>query len=109
MWPTGFVGKAAELLDELPQESFVDVAFIDADKVGYIGYWERLVPRVVDNGLILADNVLYYGEAVSPDAENNAAAIRAFNEHVLSDDRVQTVMLPLADGLTIARKLPQKT
>ncbi|MET8763318.1 class I SAM-dependent methyltransferase [Lentzea sp. NPDC004782] len=101
------IGNAADLLDELPQESFVNIAFIDADKVGYITYWEQLVPRMVDNGLILADNVLYYGDAVSPEAEGNAAAIRAFNEHVMADDRVQPTMLPLADGLTIARKLPR--
>ncbi|USX55490.1 O-methyltransferase [Lentzea sp. HUAS12] len=100
------VGPAADLLDRLPLEPAVDLVFIDADKVSYIGYWEQLLPRVVENGLIIADNVLYAGEATSAHAEGNAAAIRAFNEHVRADDRVQAVMLPLADGLTIARKLP---
>ncbi|MGZ3146384.1 O-methyltransferase [Lentzea chajnantorensis] len=100
------IGPAADLLDRLSPEPAVDLVFIDADKVGYIGYWEQLLPRVVDNGLIIADNVLYAGEATSAHAEGNAAAIRAFNEHVRADDRVQAVMLPLADGLTIARKLP---
>lgn len=100
------VGPAAELLDRLPREPCVDLAFIDADKVGYLGYWEQLVPRMVDNGLILADNVLYAGEVVRPDAEGNARAIDEFNAHVRADGRVQTVMLALADGLTVARKLP---
>ncbi|KZB87985.1 O-methyltransferase [Amycolatopsis regifaucium] len=98
------VGPAAETLGRLPDEPFVDLAFIDADKVGYIGYWEALVPRIRPNGLIAADNVLYAGEAASPDAEGNARAIRAFNEHVLRDDRVESVMLTVADGLTLARK-----
>ncbi|EME65657.1 O-methyltransferase [Amycolatopsis decaplanina] len=97
-------GPAAETLRKLPDEPFVDFAFIDADKVGYIGYWEALVPRIKPNGLIAADNVLYAGEAASPHAEGNARAIREFNEHVLRDDRVESVMLTVADGLTLARK-----
>ncbi|WP_254205362.1 O-methyltransferase [Nocardia alni] len=98
------IGPAAETLAGLPDEPFADLVFIDADKVGYIGYWELLVPRVRPGGLLIADNVLYAGEAVSPDATGNAAAIREFNDHVLADPRVDSVLLPVADGITLARK-----
>ncbi|MCX2954732.1 O-methyltransferase [Lentzea sp. NEAU-D7] len=98
------LGPAAETLRGLPQEEFVDLAFLDADKVGYLAYWEELVPRLRPNGLIVADNVLYAGEAASPDAVGNARAIREFNEHVRNDDRVESVLLTVADGLTLARK-----
>ncbi|GAA0362494.1 O-methyltransferase [Actinoallomurus spadix] len=97
-------GPAAESLRTLPDEPFVDLVFIDADKVGYVDYWELLVPRVRPGGLLIADNVLYAGEAVSPDATGNAQAIRDFNAHVLADDRVESVLLTVADGLTLARK-----
>jgi caffeoyl-CoA O-methyltransferase len=98
------IGPAAPALTELPLEPFIDLAFIDADKVSYVDYWELLVPRMADNGLILADNVLYAGEAVTADAVGNARAIREFNAHVLADTRVESVLLTIADGLTIARR-----
>ncbi|WP_410604760.1 O-methyltransferase [Amycolatopsis sp. lyj-90] len=98
------LGPAKDTLRELPAGLLIDLAFIDADKVGYLDYWELLVPRIRPGGLLLADNVLYYGEAVSPDAVGNAKAIREFNAHVLADNRVESVMLTVADGLTIARK-----
>jgi caffeoyl-CoA O-methyltransferase len=98
------LGPAADTLRDLPDDVLVDLAFIDADKVNYITYWELLVPRLRPDGLLLADNVLYAGEAVSPDATGNAKAIRQFNAHVRADDRVESVMLTIADGLTIARK-----
>ncbi|AYY13063.1 O-methyltransferase [Actinobacteria bacterium YIM 96077] len=98
------VGPALDTLRALPDRPFIDLAFIDADKPRYHDYWEQLVPRVRAGGLLLADNVFYGGEAVSPDASGNAAAIRAFNERVRADERVESVMLPIADGLTLARK-----
>jgi caffeoyl-CoA O-methyltransferase len=98
------VGPASETLRSLPVAPVIDLVFIDADKVGYLDYWEQLVPRVRPGGVLLVDNVLYYGEAVSPEATGNAKAIRDFNAHVLNDDRVESVMLTIADGLTFARK-----
>jgi caffeoyl-CoA O-methyltransferase len=98
------IGPAARTLRELPDDLVVDLAFIDADKVGYIEYWELLVPRLRPGGLILADNVLYAGEAAEPDATGNAGSIRAFNAHVRADERVESVLLTIADGLTLARK-----
>ncbi|EFG04820.1 O-methyltransferase [Streptomyces clavuligerus] len=100
------LGPAAERLRELPEEPMIDLVFLDADKPGYDTYWELLVPRVRPGGLLLADNVLYAGEAADPRCTGNGRAIRLFNERVRADSRVESVMLPLADGLTIARRLP---
>lgn len=98
------IAPALETLRALPQDPVIDLAFLDADKSGYRAYWDELVPRLRPGGLILADNVLYGGGAVHADAQGNALAIREFNAHVRADERVESVMLPIADGLTLARK-----
>jgi caffeoyl-CoA O-methyltransferase len=98
------LGPAARTLGALPATAEIDLVFLDADKPGYLGYWELLVPRVRPGGLLLADNVLYGGEAAEETPTGNAAAIDAFNAAVRADDRVEAVLLPIADGLTIARK-----
>jgi caffeoyl-CoA O-methyltransferase len=98
------LGPAADTLRALPTTADVDLVFIDADKVGYVEYWDLLVPRVRPGGLLLVDNVLYGGEVVHESPSTNAKAIDAFNNHVRADDRVESVMLPIADGLTVARK-----
>ncbi|MEC3975554.1 O-methyltransferase [Amycolatopsis sp. H20-H5] len=99
-----YTGPALDGLAALPAGQFVDMAFIDADKAGYVDYWNELVPRIRSGGLILADNVLYSGEVVSAAPSHNALAIVEFNAHVRADDRVESVLLPISDGLTIARK-----
>jgi caffeoyl-CoA O-methyltransferase len=98
------IGDARETLRGLPDTADIDLVFIDADKIGYIDYWELLVPRVRPGGILLADNVFYYGEAAATEPIGNAKAIDTFNAHVRDDQRVESVMLPIADGLTIARK-----
>ena len=101
------IGPAAESLRALPDEPSFDFAFIDADKKGYPVYWEEIVRRLRPGGLIAADNVLWEGEVVQPEQQGeDVVAIRGFNELVLADRRVESVMLALADGLTLARKLP---
>lgn len=100
------LGNALETLRALPAEPHLDLAFIDADKPGYIGYWEELVPRLRPGALLLVDNTLFNGEVIDDEPAPKPAAVRAFNEHARKDDRVQLVMLPLADGLTMARRLP---
>jgi caffeoyl-CoA O-methyltransferase len=99
------LAPAAETLRALPPDPVIDLSFLDADKGGYIEYWEELVPRTRPGGVLLADNV-FSGERVLDPAttEPNAVAIRAFNDHVAADDRVEIVMLAVADGLTLARK-----
>lgn len=96
------IGPAADGLRELPQERYLDFAFIDADKVGYPVYWSELVPRMRPGGLIAVDNVLRNGRVVAPENADDRA-IAAFNDEVLADVRVDLVMLPVADGLTLAR------
>jgi caffeoyl-CoA O-methyltransferase len=101
------IGPAAESLRALPQERSFDFAFIDADKQGYPVYWEEVVRRLRPGGLVAVDNVLWEGEVVRPEARSeNVLAIRRFNELVLDDPRVESVMLAVADGLTLARRLP---
>jgi caffeoyl-CoA O-methyltransferase len=100
------LAPALETLRALPGEAVIDLVFIDADKPGYAGYWEELVPRVRAGGLLLADNVLWSGEIIDDTNPNaNGQALRAFNDLVARDDRVEVVVLPAFDGLTIARKL----
>jgi caffeoyl-CoA O-methyltransferase len=76
-----------------------------ATNPGYVAYFEELVPRLRADGVLLVDNVLWGGAVVDPEADDeNTRAIRAFNDHAAADERVDTVMLPIADGLTLCRK-----
>jgi caffeoyl-CoA O-methyltransferase len=97
------LGPAAERLTELPPEPTVDLAFIDADKSSYPTYWAELVPRMRPGGVIVVDNVLRGGRVVAPASADDRAIIE-FNDAVRDDERVDAVLLPLADGITIARK-----
>ena len=99
------IGPAADTLRSLPRNEPVDLAFIDADKPSYAVYYEELLLRMRPGGVILVDNVLWGGSVVDPyDASENTEAIRRFNEKLAEDERVDRVMLPIADGLTLARK-----
>jgi caffeoyl-CoA O-methyltransferase len=99
------IAPAAETLRALPEAETIDLAFIDADKPGYPVYYEELLTRLRPNGVLLVDNVLWGGNVVNPDAkDDNTNAIKAFNDMVAADDRVDAVMLPIADGLTLCRK-----
>ena len=96
------IGPAGDTLRELPHERYLDFAFIDADKTGYPVYWDELVPRMRPGGVIAVDNVLRHGRVIAPEDDADRA-IAAFNDAVLADVRVDVVMLPIADGLTLAR------
>jgi caffeoyl-CoA O-methyltransferase len=98
------IAPAIETLRSLPDGPWIDLAFLDADKGSYIDYWEALVPRLNPGGLLVADNTLYHGQVADPAATGGAAAIRAFNDHVGADERVDHVLLTVADGLTLARR-----
>jgi caffeoyl-CoA O-methyltransferase len=99
------IAPALDTLRALPAAPDIDLVFIDADKPGYPAYWAELVPRVRSGGLLLADNVLRNGEIADPEVDDeNTTALRAFNDLVASDDRVDTVVLTAFDGLTIARR-----
>ena len=97
------IGPAVESLGQLEDDSF-DLAFIDADKTGYDAYYTGCLRVVRPGGLILIDNVLQSGRVTDPAADDdNVRAIRALNERIAADERVDVVLLPLADGLTMAR------
>ncbi|HET8618598.1 MAG TPA: O-methyltransferase [Acidimicrobiales bacterium] len=99
------IAPAIGTLRALPDGDPIDLVFIDADKPGYVDYWDELVPRVRPGGLLLADNVLWSGRIAEPSPDDrNAEALRAFNDRVAADDRVECAILPAFDGLTIARK-----
>jgi len=93
------LGPALETIQSLAGP--LDMVFIDADKASYVDYWEAVVPRVRKGGLIVADNVLWSGRVLAPD-EPDAEALAAFNDHVAADGRVEQVMLPIRDGITVA-------
>lgn len=99
------LGPAAETLEALPPEPTIDICFLDADKTGYLTYYEALVPRLRPGGVLLADNVLRNGTVVDETVDDEATrAVRAFNDRVTADERMESVILPVADGLTLARK-----
>jgi caffeoyl-CoA O-methyltransferase len=100
------LAPAAKTLASLPLEPQFDFAFIDADKTGYPTYWAELVPRMRPGGVLVVDNVLRGGRVVAAQPDEETLAIVAFNEIVAADPRVESVMIPLADGLTIARVTP---
>lgn len=99
------LGPALDTLRSLPAEETTDFAFIDADKANYPAYYEELVTRLRPGGLIVLDNVLRTGLVVDPTADDPATrAIREVNDTVTADPRVDSVMLPLRDGVTVIRK-----
>jgi predicted O-methyltransferase YrrM len=82
-----------------------DLAFIDADKENYLGYYERTLELLRPGGLVLVDNTLWSGRVADPEnAEPDTVALRHFNEVLHADDRVDLSLLPVGDGLTLARK-----
>jgi caffeoyl-CoA O-methyltransferase len=96
------LGPALETIETL--EGPFDLVFIDADKPNYESYYEAVLPLLADNGLVIADNVLWSGRVVEPDGEESTQAIIAFNEHVKNDSRVVSVMLTVRDGMTLVQK-----
>ena len=98
------LGPALDSLGRLEEKEF-DFAFIDADKISYLDYYEALIPRLRSGGLLLADNTLQSGRVVDEgDANDATRAMRVFNDHVVADRRVVSVLLPIADGVTIVEK-----
>jgi len=99
------LAPAIETLRALPPTPEIDLAFIDADKTGYRAYYEELLPRLRPGGVIGFDNVLWNGAVADPaNTSDDTVALRALNDFLVRDERVDIVMLPIADGLTLARK-----
>ena len=99
------LGPATETLASLPADPPIDLAFIDADKGGYPDYYGAILERLRPGGVIAVDNVLWSGAVIDPDrTDDDTETIRAFNDALAADERVEVVMLPLGDGVTLARK-----
>ena len=101
------VKPALDSLNDIKKENILfDIVFIDADKTNYINYYESVIQLIKKDGLIIIDNVLWHGEVA--DENNNEKftnIIREFNTHVKNDNRVEQIILPIGDGLTVCRKL----
>lgn len=99
------IAPALETLRAMPADEPIDLAFVDADKDGYVDYYEEIVPRLSERGVLVADNVLAGGRVVDPSADDDmAVSIRRFNEHVAADERTEQAMLPVGDGMTVVMR-----
>jgi caffeoyl-CoA O-methyltransferase len=99
------IAPAIETIRALPATPEIDLVFIDADKTGYRAYYEELLPRLRPGGVVAFDNVLWSGSVADPSqTSNDTVALRALNDFLVTDERVDHVMLPVADGLTLVRK-----
>ena len=98
------VCPAIEGLRALPDEAAVDFAYLDADKTGYPDYYEEIVRRLAPGGLLAIDNVLMGGRILDTDPDEGTAAMQILNDRIMEDDRVDSVMLGMADGLTLVRR-----
>ena len=102
------IGPALATLDtliSLRQTEKFDMAFIDADKTNYLAYYERCIELVRKGGLIVVDNTLWSGDVANPDNQKpDTVALRAFNDALRDDDRIDLALLPVGDGVTLARK-----
>ncbi len=99
------IAPALETLEALPADTVIDFAFIDADKTGYRAYYEQILPRLSDRGLIAVDNTLWGGQVLDAgDSSDDTAALREFNTFVAQDSRAEVVLATLGDGLTLIRR-----
>ncbi len=96
------LGLATEIIPTL-DETF-DLVFIDADKPNYSNYYDLVFDKVRSGGFIIADNVLWSGKVLEDEMDENTQALHDYNEKVLADDRVESILLPIRDGLMVARK-----
>jgi O-methyltransferase len=102
------IGPAKETLDAriaAGESGQYDFAFVDADKTGYLDYYERLLVLLRPGGLIVVDNTLWSGEVANPgNREEDTVALREFNDWLHKDPRIDLALLPVGDGLTLARR-----
>ena len=99
------IGDALEVIDEI--DGNFDLIFIDADKANYPTYFEKCVERLSSGGILIADNILWYGKVVLDVVKNSdkeTKAIKNFNKMVTEDERLDNLIIPLRDGLMVARK-----
>lgn len=107
-WGSQIVQHLGEAVDIIPTlETKFDLVFIDADKENYLNYYELIVPKMKKGGIILSDNVLWSGKVVEPLKEGDLSTkiLLEYNQRLNNDPRVETVLLPIRDGLTVSRVL----
>jgi predicted O-methyltransferase YrrM len=102
-----FEGFTDDYFSKLPSDEMFDMVFIDADKEKYLNYNELIVPKKNRGGIILSDNVLWSGKVVEPlePYDLSTKVLVEYNVHLKNDPRVETVLLPIRDGLTVSRVL----
>lgn len=98
------LGSAIDILPQL--DKTFDLVFIDADKPNYVNYFHLIIDKLNPGGIIISDNVLWHGKVIEPlnDKDISTKAVLEFNTLLKEDDRIETVVLPIRDGLTISRK-----
>ena len=101
------LGNARELIAQFHPDAPIDLVFVDADREGYDFYFETLLPKVRTGGLLIFDNALRHGDVADPKnyGDSNIRALHEMNRKLATDSRVQSVLLPVADGIHLARKL----
>ncbi len=107
-WGSQIIQHLGEAIDIIPTlETKFDLVFIDADKENYLNYYELIVPKINKGGIILSDNVLWSGKVVEPLKEGDLSTkiLLEYNQRLNNDPRVETVLLPIRDGLTVSRVL----
>lgn len=107
-WGKQIVQHLGEALDIIPKiEANFDLVFIDADKENYLNYYEMIVPKMNRGGIILSDNVLWSGKVLEPlkEGDESTRILLEYNKRLKEDPRVETVLLPIRDGLTVSRVL----
>jgi len=97
------LGQAADIIPTL--DEIFDLVFIDADKPNYSNYYDLVIDKVRQGGFIIADNVLWSGRVLDTEKDENTQALHNFNQKILSDPRVENILLPIRDGLMVARKI----
>jgi len=97
------IAPAVETLAALPTDPHLDFAFVDADKTGYASYVAEIVPRLRQGGLMVLDNMLWSGEVLDPQ-DDDGRAVADLNAALVADDRLDVVLLPVRDGVSLARK-----
>src|SRR6188472_2806916 len=97
------IAPAVETLADLPTDPYLDFAFVDADKTGYASYVAEIVPRLRPGGLMVLDNMLWSGEVLDPQ-DDDGRAVADLNDALVADDRLDVVLLPVRDGVSLARK-----
>jgi caffeoyl-CoA O-methyltransferase len=98
------IGDAHETVTQLPAGPVLDLAYVDADKTGYPHYVREVLPRLRPGGLLLVDNTLRGRRVLDEDPDEGTRAIQAVNDALVADPEVEVVLLPVADGLTVARR-----